>query len=72
MSNFTSHRALLIDHKDNAKDNINDGDGDCCESHITSLTSNNSRKRKVTLLDYENDKLLYVCMSKTVALTYYA
>ena len=50
-----NRRALLIDHNDNAKDNTNDGDGDCCESHITSLTSIHFRKRKVTLLDYEND-----------------
>jgi hypothetical protein len=57
-----NRRALLIDHKDNAEDNTNDGDGDgdCCESHITSLTSTNSRKRKVTLLDYENDNHINV------------
>jgi hypothetical protein len=47
-----NRRALLIDH--------NDGNGDCCESHITSLTSINSRKRKVTLLDYENDNHINV------------
>jgi hypothetical protein len=55
-----NRRALLIDHNDNAKYNTNDGNGDCCESHITSLTSINSRKRKVTLLDYENDNHINV------------
>ena len=40
--------------------NVGDGDGDCCASHITSLTSNNSRKRKVTLLDYKNDNHINV------------
>ena len=39
-----NRRALLIDHNDNAKDNTNDGNGNYCESHITSLTSINSRK----------------------------
>ena len=42
------------------KDNTNDGNGDCCESHITSLTSINSRKRKNNLLDYENDNQINI------------
>ena len=50
---IVNRRALLIDHNDNAKDNTNDGNGDCCESI-------NSRKRKFTLLDYENDNHINV------------
>ena len=67
-----NRRALLIDHNDNAKDNTNDGNGDCCESHITSLTSINSRKIKLLYLIMRMIITLrfYVWMSKAVVLTY--
>ena len=55
-----NRRVLLIDHKDNAKDNTNDDDGDCCESPMTSLISNSSRKRKVTLHNYKYDSHIYL------------
>jgi hypothetical protein len=54
-----NRRVLLIDHKDNAKDNTNDDDddGDCCESPMTSLISN-------------REKLLYIIISMIVTSTY--